>query len=336
VGGWLHGVARNVARKAAALSRKRRAKEREAGAARQVGAPDVGPAFQELLDQELAGLPENYRAAIVLCDLEGRTLREAARHLGWPQGTVATRLARGRSKLAARLSRRGLALGGAGLAGALPPGAVLASVPAPLVDSTVRAANLFATGPAATGASPTVAALTEGGLKAMRVAKFKVVTAVLMMLAVTAAGALGLCSALGAGPADRPAKKEGPPRDGKEGPGDKGGGPKVGALAAPLRVTVLLEEVDAERGTITAESSRRKAQPTSDGGLRLLKTARLARLPVAKGAKLVQGGKEVKLADLREGRLVILELAAEDGELVVVGVRPADRKARGVGGEKKP
>ena len=37
-------------------------------------------------------LPEKYRLPIVLCELEGRTLEEAAQILGWPRGTVADTL----------------------------------------------------------------------------------------------------------------------------------------------------------------------------------------------------------------------------------------------------
>ena len=47
-------------------------------------------------------------AAVVLCLLEGMTPEQAARHLGWPVGTVHSRLARGRERLRGRLTRRGL------------------------------------------------------------------------------------------------------------------------------------------------------------------------------------------------------------------------------------
>src|SRR4029077_9441153 len=66
--------------------------------------------IQPFLDQELNGLPENYRLPILLCDLEGKTIKEAAQQLGWPQGTLAGRLARGRKLLAKRLGSRGVAL----------------------------------------------------------------------------------------------------------------------------------------------------------------------------------------------------------------------------------
>jgi DNA-directed RNA polymerase specialized sigma24 family protein len=47
---------------------------------------------------------------IVLSDLEGMTRKEVARQLGWPEGTVASRLARGRARLAKRLARHGPAV----------------------------------------------------------------------------------------------------------------------------------------------------------------------------------------------------------------------------------
>ena len=53
------------------------------------------------------GSPIAYRSPVVLCDLEGRTYEQAARHLGWPVGTVKSRLSRGRERLRDRLIRRG-------------------------------------------------------------------------------------------------------------------------------------------------------------------------------------------------------------------------------------
>jgi RNA polymerase sigma-70 factor (ECF subfamily) len=72
--------------------------------------------LRRVLDDELRRLPDQYRAPVVLCDLEGRTHEEAARQLGWPSGSMSRRLARARRLLRLRLVRRGVVLGMVGLA----------------------------------------------------------------------------------------------------------------------------------------------------------------------------------------------------------------------------
>jgi len=191
VGNWLYGVAQNTARKAKAMNTRLRAKEREAGARpKPEAASEDWQQQQVLLDQELQALPDKYRAPIVLCDLEGKSIKEAARHLGCPPGTIGTRLARGRSMLARRLASRGLTLSGGVIATVLSQNGASASLPLPLVTSTVKAASLFAAGQAASGVvGAKVAALTEGVLKAMLLSKIKTATAVLLVIAVLGAGA---------------------------------------------------------------------------------------------------------------------------------------------------
>src|SRR6516165_8224025 len=102
---WLYGVAYQTARKARATSATRTARERQVAEMPEPAAvePDPWPHLQPLLDQELSRLPAKYRSVVVLCDLQGKTRKEAARQLACPDGTVAGRLARARRMLAQRL-----------------------------------------------------------------------------------------------------------------------------------------------------------------------------------------------------------------------------------------
>ena len=55
------------------------------------------------LEQALMSLPPDFRAAVVLSDIEGFSVAEAANVLGVPTGTVKSRVFRGRRLLAERL-----------------------------------------------------------------------------------------------------------------------------------------------------------------------------------------------------------------------------------------
>ncbi|HEY2911409.1 MAG TPA: sigma-70 family RNA polymerase sigma factor, partial [Gemmataceae bacterium] len=142
VGGWLYGVAVRTANKARVAAVRRRRREMKAATVEANAGPEPGDFInrQELraaLDAELARLPEPLRAAIVLCDLHGKSRAEAAAELGCPEGTVAARVHRARQKLKAALARRGLALPAAGLAAILTP----VSVSAALMRSAAALAN---------------------------------------------------------------------------------------------------------------------------------------------------------------------------------------------------
>ena len=110
------------------------------------GRPKAWPELHE----EIARLPEKYRAAVVLCYLEGLTTEAAAQRLGCPQGTVLSRLSRARDRLRARLTRRGLGLTAGAPAAEWPPKAAPAAVSAVLGGSTVQAAKHVAAGRAVT------------------------------------------------------------------------------------------------------------------------------------------------------------------------------------------
>jgi RNA polymerase sigma factor (sigma-70 family) len=193
LGNWLYGVAHNTALKARAMNQKRRAKEQH-GAAR-VAAPDG--AWQELqgvLDEELSRLPEKYRVPIVLCDLEGKAIKDAARLLGVPQGTAASRLARGRALLARRLARHGIVLSGGALAALLAQHAPAAALSRPLVALTVKAIG----GAPLPGA---VAALADGVVKGMLLRKLQALVTAAALAVLVMVGAVGT-SALPAAPPD--------------------------------------------------------------------------------------------------------------------------------------
>jgi RNA polymerase sigma factor (sigma-70 family) len=192
VGNWLYGVAHQTALKARATAARRQARERlmTAMPEREAAEQDLWDDLQPLLDRELSRLPDKYRAPIVLCDLGGKTRKEAAGQLGVPEGTLAARLARGRVMLAKRLARQGLALSGGSLALLLARNATQACASPAVMASTIKAAALYAAGSAAAAGatSANAAALTEGVLKSMLLAKLKVATAVILVTAATVAG----------------------------------------------------------------------------------------------------------------------------------------------------
>jgi RNA polymerase sigma factor (sigma-70 family) len=125
VGAWLHGVAWRAASQARRTARRRGAHERLAAErpAALAHPPELGE-LAGVLDEEVARLPDRYRAPVVLCLLEGRTLREAAGILGWPEGSVSGRLTRARRILARRLERRGFAPAGHAALALVPPTAL--------------------------------------------------------------------------------------------------------------------------------------------------------------------------------------------------------------------
>jgi hypothetical protein len=149
----------------------------------------------------LSRLPDRYWGVVVLCDLEGMTRKEAARQLGIPEGSAASRLARARGMLAKRLNQRGIVFSGWSVAAVLLAG----SAPPALVASTVRAASLLTAGQAAGFVSALVAALTltEGVVKTMFISKIKTALAVVLILGLVATGATLLTYRSAAGQDDK-------------------------------------------------------------------------------------------------------------------------------------
>jgi RNA polymerase sigma factor (sigma-70 family) len=184
---WLHGVARRAALDARARATRQKAREKRLGAMQSVEPPDqtMASELRAVLDEELAHLPERHRTAILLCELEGLSRRDAAIRLGISEGTLSSRLARAKSRLRDRLTRRGFALSSAALTSALAQDAQAVILPPVLLDSTIRVATLVAAGSSLAGVvSTSVVTLTEGVLKAMLLAKLKFAFLGLFTLAV--------------------------------------------------------------------------------------------------------------------------------------------------------
>jgi RNA polymerase sigma factor (sigma-70 family) len=165
LGPWLHTVAVRAAGRARNAARRRAAFERPVTAMPEpeLLPADPPPEWLPLLHEELERLPEKYRDPLVLCELQGRSRAEAAEALGIPEGTLSSRLARGRALLRRRLVRRGVAA--AALAALLAVPSRTEAVPPKLVETTTKAA----TG----AASASVNALTHGVLRTMLFAKLK-------------------------------------------------------------------------------------------------------------------------------------------------------------------
>jgi RNA polymerase sigma factor (sigma-70 family) len=193
VAGWLYGVARQTAVRVRATTAKRRRRESQvANMPEPTAAEGRDGDLQSVLGEELGRLPGHYRGVVVLCDLEGLTRGEAARHLGIPEGSVASRLSRARTMLAKRLARRGFVFSGGPVAAARAAGPASASAPPALVASTIRNASLLAAGRAAGVVSAQVVALAEGVVKAMFAVRIRSSLAMLLVAGLALAGAAGL------------------------------------------------------------------------------------------------------------------------------------------------
>jgi len=190
---WLHGVAVRVAKESRRRSERIRA--REGGTLVDVPSPAVRDDLFELraaVDEELERLPKRYREPLLLCELEGGSRREVARRLGLAEGTLSSRLSRGRSLLRDRLTRRGLTVGSL-----VPlfhePSAVSLG---PLADASVRLSLAFTTQGAGAGAVPAgLASLAEGVLRMLAASKLRSV----VLAAAVSLCALGLTAGLARG-----------------------------------------------------------------------------------------------------------------------------------------
>ncbi len=307
VGNWLYGVARRTALKLRGSASRRKGRERQVPCLPEpaAGTPDAGHELWPILDQELGRLPDKQRAPVVLCDLEGKTHKEAARLLGWPEGTLSVRLMRARGVLARRLARHGLALTVGALAEMLARQEAWAGLPPTLVGATVRAGVLSAAGPGAVRGlvSEKVLTLTEGVVKAMFLTKLKLGAAVLLIGGVLCAGAVVSARALD---------------EKKTAPEDKSTSP------APAK-----DKAPAERQPDRADEKRPDRAPGNAGAgmnsrVRALREERLAALKecAAEKEKMFQNSGTLPYEEVVEAKILVhqaeLEMCQTDKEWVVV------------------
>jgi RNA polymerase sigma factor (sigma-70 family) len=112
LGAWLYSVAVRVSR--AASRRRIMAALPAEDLLPAVPATEPTADWLSFVDLEVQRLPERYRAAFILCEIEGRSRQEAAGLLCVPEGTLSSRLAMAKKRLAKRLSARGLPAVGLG------------------------------------------------------------------------------------------------------------------------------------------------------------------------------------------------------------------------------
>lgn len=189
LGGWLCRVAWRTANRLRTDIMRRSARasvvEPDTTPARGIGGPSEVCAA---LHEEIARLPEAYRVAVLTCYAAGTPTAEAAARLGWPKGTLLTRLAWARKRLRDRLTKRGVTL--AGGFGAAFGGRVEVAGSAVLAGRLAEVAVMLAAGdPAARGlVTDRVSLLTEGMIRHMVASKLKLTAAGLVAVAVLGLG----------------------------------------------------------------------------------------------------------------------------------------------------
>jgi RNA polymerase sigma factor (sigma-70 family) len=181
---WLFGVARRSALRVRAVQARHARREQSRDPLPEMAsAGQVWSDARAVLDEELARLPAKYRMPLLLCGLEGLTHAEAAKSLGWPTGTVAGRLSRGRALLRTRLLRRGIT----------GPAAAVTALLAPLALPRRLTAAVCEAGAAGELAvlSPAVAVLVRQALRTMALSR-DVLTSALVVLVMALAGGAAL------------------------------------------------------------------------------------------------------------------------------------------------
>ncbi|HEX4608216.1 MAG TPA: sigma-70 family RNA polymerase sigma factor [Urbifossiella sp.] len=236
--GWLHATAVRVARDARRAAFRATRREAARVAIRPVPADDLTwREVREVIDAELAALPEVYRVPLVLCYLQELSYEDAAARAGCSVGALRGRLERGKERLRKRLARYGLPAAAPVLVVGCPTPA-----PAALVEATLATVRAVAESGRVSAA---VAALARPRMR-LRVSLVSVVVG-LAVVGVALAGA-GLPAA---GPPPPPT------RDAADSPG-----PRVDRFGDPLPDGVLMR-----LGTIRARAAVASFGVAPDGSV---------------------------------------------------------------------
>jgi RNA polymerase sigma factor (sigma-70 family) len=201
IGSWLYRVAYRIALRANAVAARRRQRFSEGGTmaaeAASSGEAGLDRELLPIIHAEIDRLPDRYRAPITLCYLEGLSYEQAAQQLGWPLGTVGSRIARARELLRSRLTRRGVTATTAALSALLASEARAA--PAAWIEAATRVAlelGAGANGAKAAGAVSAAVALSDQVLRRMLMFRLIQMTSA---LAVASTAGLVAWASLGSG-----------------------------------------------------------------------------------------------------------------------------------------
>jgi RNA polymerase sigma factor (sigma-70 family) len=206
LGGWLHRVAYRAAVATSVQSRRHRRLEAETAAMtplKTTGQTETTDHAEipSIVHEELDRLPDRQRLPLILCDLDGLTYDQAARHLRWTEPTLRHRLVKARQRLRDRLIRRGVTAGALAVVLDCSMAGARAAVPAALVRVTAAAA-------AGGASSATAAAVTTLIIRSLLMTRLKIAS--IGILAATTLATAGFV-AVGALRSDEPRPAPRPP-----------------------------------------------------------------------------------------------------------------------------
>jgi RNA polymerase sigma factor (sigma-70 family) len=355
LGAWLYGVAYRTALKARTVASRRREGERRVAVMNSLNdlstpAADDDPRWADLrpvLDEELSRLPDRYRAAIVACDLEGKSRQDAAAGLAINEGTLSSRLSRGREMLAARLTRRGVALSAGAVAALVTTNAATTAPAAALVTNTATAAvSLVTGGTVAAGAvSAKAAVLSEGVLRAMFVSKAKIVASLVLGAALTGTGVAVVTQIALADKTPKPARP------------DAAGGKFAKADYVQPDVAGVVTEVSADAKSVTIRTGKgNKTEPPASAKIEVTPATEITFSSIGPGGDAAAIGYHAQVwlepnSNARAARIAYngqqsikdnrpvgvsgkISAVSADGKQITVASRAAEKAGKGEKGAK--